>query len=141
LLSEYDSGVKIQRLVPDRICALRSSFRFTQAGGSAKFVEQMPEAEIGMSVQHPRTGITHHCLYLLTFLICVAVHLTVITSRFGLLERAGIQTAFGIFQQEGAIVTQPLWGLMMIPTVDVQHGLDGPFFPLDAVSRIDRRLL
>jgi hypothetical protein len=85
--------------------AASATLSFFQLWRQTELIEQMSQTQIRMSVHHPGTGISHHRLHLPTFVLAVAMDLTMITGRFVLLERAGSQAPSGIVQQLGALAT------------------------------------
>jgi len=92
------------------------------------------KAEQRVPQQHARPCIAHHRLDPFAHDSAVAVDLAMITGGLGLLEWAGIQTPSGVVEEDGAISAESTLPAVMIPAVDVHHGLDGLFLACDAAS-------
>lgn len=90
----------------------------------------MPERRYRMVKQHPRPGPAHDNLDTFLHLPPIAMQRTVLTGRLVGPEPASIEPQTGILQHLAACRTQ-LRMPLLFPTIQPDHLLDDPLFPID----------
>ena len=114
---------------------LLAPFAWSKLRYRPEFVQQMADAEHGVTKQHSRSGITHYRFDALALRFAVAVDLASIAGRFLLVEWTDLKALQGVREQSFAVTAKRALPGMMIATEDPHHRFDRLLFARDMRAR------